>query len=110
MQTILENSNFHFSRPLRRHDPCWGVLAGKLYFGGNSGIAFFDAYRHGNAWKATNQAILGTFIFAGKLCCLCEKKRVGSYCAKGEKNMLDRTVPRVKKNMLDRTVPRVKMT
>jgi hypothetical protein len=42
-----------------------GFLAGKLYFGGNSGIAFFGAYRHGNAWKAMNQAIPSTFIFGG---------------------------------------------
>jgi hypothetical protein len=34
------------------------------------GIVLFDVYRYGNAWKATNQAILGNFIFGGKFCFL----------------------------------------
>jgi hypothetical protein len=59
-----------------------GFLTGKLHFGGNSEIVFFDAYRHGNAWKHTNQPILSTFSF-------------------GRKIMLFVTMPRLQKNMLD---------
>jgi hypothetical protein len=56
----------------------YGFLAGKLYFGGNYGIAFSDAYRRGNAWKHTNQAILSTFIFGGKsLSCVLIQKNTG---------------------------------
>jgi hypothetical protein len=66
-----------------------GVLAGKLYFGGNVENVFYNAYRHGNAWKHSNQAILSTFILEGKSA-VCnsakgEKKLIRSYCAKGEK-------------------------